>query len=223
MDFRNALNGIKIMLMSSIFFIVSGAVTLLLLFISVLLVFNLVDHSLMPILAFSILLSLFCLSTTAIVLRTTAFFRISKDEKRYSRIAAFITIFSCIMFIVQSIENAYGNIILNVASSIITTLADIAVDLLFFLTISTIMKKVGRNDIIASGKIIFIAQTITGVLAITRIFFKLNSFSFITTALYIPEFALSIIYMNFIRKIRNVLAEHQDKLLSNSIQAENIQ
>ena len=195
MDFRNALNGIKIMLMSSIFFIVSGAVTLLLLFISVLLVFNLVDHSLMPILAFSILLSLFCLSTTA----------------------------SCIMFIVQSIENAYGNIILNVASSIITTLADIAVDLLFFLTISTIMKKVGRNDIIASGKIIFIAQTITGVLAITRIFFKLNSFSFITTALYIPEFALSIIYMNFIRKIRNVLTEHQDKLLSNSIQAENIQ
>ena len=123
----------------------------------------------------------------------------------------------------QSIENAYGNIILYVVSSIITTLADIAVDLLFFLTISTIMKKVGRNDIIASGKIIFIAQTIAGVLAITRIFFKLNSFSFITTALYIPEFALSIIYMNFIRKIRNVLAEHQDKLLNNSIQAENIQ
>ena len=92
MDFRNALNGIKIMLMSSIFFIVSGAVTLLLLFISVLLVFNLVDHSLMPILAFSILLSLFCLSTTA-------FFKISKDEKRYARIASFMTIFSCIMFL----------------------------------------------------------------------------------------------------------------------------
>ena len=211
------------MFVSAILEVVTSVITLTLLILSALMFFNAVDALIIPLLVVLVMILMFFSSTAAVAMKLIAFYQISRENNIYIKIAFWICLSSYLFFIVQTIASFSSYVILYKISLVVPFVCNIAIYGLFTFGINTVLKKIKRDDVVFFGNIVFAAKAITTVFSIIRIFIDSDSFNLITTAMYIPEFALSFVFLGYVAKIKNVLTEYQKKTMNTEAQTEEIQ